>query len=280
MSYLENMSKAILLLLLGLTPFMAKGENIEVNGIYYNLVEKAKAAEVTVNPEGYYYESIIVPESIEYEGVTYTVEAISDYAFANCNNIKTISIPNTITHIGTGAFQSSRGLTDIVIPNSVKDIGIYAFFECKGLKSATIGNGVSLLSDYLFCKCDNLESISLGNGILNIGRDVFYRCDNLKSVYISDLESWFNIDFKDYALFSDYHLFLNGVEIKELVIPTSVKSIPDNVFSGCSGLTSIIFHDNITSIESGAFRDCYGLTSINIPSSVTSIGSGAFLNCI
>ena len=132
MSYLENMSKAILLLLLGLTPFMAKGENIEVNGIYYNLVEKAKAAEVTVNPEGYHYESIIVPESIEYEGVTYTVEAISDYAFANCNSIKTISIPNTITHIGTGAFQSSRGLTDIVIPNSVKDIGIYAFLNVKG----------------------------------------------------------------------------------------------------------------------------------------------------
>ena len=65
------MIKAILLLLLGLTPFMAKGENIKVNGIYYNLVEKAKSAEVAINPEGYLSESIIVPESIEYEGVTY-----------------------------------------------------------------------------------------------------------------------------------------------------------------------------------------------------------------
>lgn len=232
---------SLLLFVTMIHPTVINANAISIDGIYYNIVEKAKAAEVTSNPEGYEFETLIIPEYIEYEGETYNVEGISDYAFTNCYNIRTISLPNSLSHIGISAFSCCIGLTNIIIPNSIKDLGTFAFAGCKGLKSATIGDGVSLLSDYMFSECTNLESIKIGKGVASIGNNVFYLCNKLKSVYISDLGSWFNIFGNvNYQFLSDYHLFLNGDEIKDLVIPSTIKSIPDYVFAGCIGLTSII----------------------------------------
>jgi len=62
-----------------------------------------------------------------------------------------------------------------------------------------------------------------------------------------------------------------------------VTSIGDNVFKGCTNLTSIVIPQGVTSIGDGAFYGCTGLTRIAIPESVTSIGYamgwGAFYGC-
>ncbi|MBQ9667825.1 MAG: leucine-rich repeat domain-containing protein [Prevotella sp.] len=63
------------------------------------------------------------------------------------------------------------------------------------------------------------------------------------------------------------------------VIPSSVTSIGDYAFSGCSGLTSATIPSGVTSIGSSAFSSCSGLTSVTIPSSVKNIGYCAFVNC-
>lgn len=73
-----------------------------------------------------------------------------------------------------------------------------------------------------------------------------------------------------------HHLYLSGVEVKNLVIPSGVTSISDGAFKGCSGLTSVSIPSSVTSIGGGAFSGCSGMTSITIPNSVTSIGEGAF----
>lgn len=52
-----------------------------------------------------------------------------------------------------------------------------------------------------------------------------------------------------------------------------------NVFSGCSGLTSVTIPNSVTSIGNNAFRNCSGLTSVTIGNGVTSIGNNAFYNC-
>ena len=77
-------------------------------------------------------------------------------AFANCGNIDSISIPESVTTIGASAFFSCSGLKTIVIPNSVTNIGAEAFKYCKGLTSITIPASVTYIGALTFNDCNNL----------------------------------------------------------------------------------------------------------------------------
>ena len=195
--------------------------------------------------------------------------------FKNNENIKSIDDLKHFTNmttIGGNAFSGCTGLTSVTIPNNITNIGTMAFYQCSSLKSVTIPSSTK-----------------------SIGNLAFGECENLSSVYISDLEAWCSINFGSsvYNNTSSYYnnvpslafygtphsLYLNGKEIKHLVIPNSVTSIGNGVFEQCDGLTSITIPNTVTSIGEGAFAFCNSLTSITIPNSVKSIGKWAFSDC-
>ena len=73
-----------------------------------------------------------------------------------------------------------------------------------------------------------LTSVTIPNSVTEIGFQAFFGCSNLTSVHISDLAAWCKIEFGgDYSnpLYYAHHLYLNGEEIKDLVIPNSVTSV-------------------------------------------------------
>lgn len=79
------------------------------NGIYYNLSKGLKTASVT-NEYGdekskSYSGSITIPASIIFNDQEYKVTSIGEYAFANCAELTSLAIPNSITTIGRAAFQ-------------------------------------------------------------------------------------------------------------------------------------------------------------------------------
>ena len=74
-------------------------------------------------------------------------------------------------------------------------------------------------------------------------------------------------------------VFFGCSELTSIEIPSSVTSIGNFAFSGCSGLTGIEIPSSVTSIRDQAFSSCRGLTGIEIPSSVTKIGEAAFSGC-
>lgn len=84
---------------------------------------------------------------------TYTVTSIGNWAFAQCQTLKTVSLPNTITNITKGAFYECPALTTVNIPNSVTSIGDYAFDHCTKLTSANIPNSVTSLGKSAFFYC-------------------------------------------------------------------------------------------------------------------------------
>ena len=71
-----------------------------------------------------------------------------------------------------------------------------------------------------------------------------------------------------------------GTQVTRVTIPSSVTSIGDNAFSGCTGLTGVTIPSSVTAIGDNAFSACTRLTDVTIPSSVTAIGNSAFGRCV
>ena len=237
---------------------MMADDPVEINGIYYNLITKAKIAKVTRNPNVYYngYSGdIVIPFTVHYDNVDYSVKEIEGYAFERCSGLTSIDIPNSVTSIGAAAFYGCSGLTSITIPNSVTSIGEIAFSGCSGLTSITIPNSVTSIYGSAFSGCSGLISIDV-----DANNTIYDSRDNCNAIIETSTNS-----------------LISGC--KNTAIPNSVTSIGSYAFSGCTGLTSIDIPNSVTSIGSYAFRECSCLTSIDIPNSVTSIGVSAFSGC-
>lgn len=164
------------------------------NGINYNITSNIEPYTVEVI-EGNYTGDIVIPESIEKDGITYTVTSIKSYAFSNsqitsviipnsiviidngvfngCYFLNSVSLPNTITKIGKSSFSYCKKLTEIEIPNSVKSIGEYAFNGCSRLASISIPEGVTKIENYTFLDCSGLKTITLPSTITSIGNSAF-----------------------------------------------------------------------------------------------------------
>ena len=131
----------------------------------------------------------------------------------------------------------------------------------------TIGNSVTSIGDYAFQYCKALTSVTIGNSVTSIGEYAFEYCFSLTSVNISDIAAWCGISFSGSSsnpLYYAHHLFLNGEEVKDLVIPNSVTSIRWYAFQRCSSLTSVTIGNSVTTIGYSAFSDCSSLTSVTI----------------
>ena len=98
------MKKLLLSILLTLLPLFASAETVEIDGIWYNLVPKAKEAEVTKNPNGWYSGSVEIPASVTYNEVKYSVTSIGGSAFRDCTGLTSVTIPSSVTTIGERAF--------------------------------------------------------------------------------------------------------------------------------------------------------------------------------
>lgn len=172
---------------------------------------------------------VVIPESVTYSGITYSVTGIGDYAFNDCTSLLSIHIPDGVTSIGYGAFRGCSSWSgDITIPDGITSIEGSAFAGCSSLTSIKIPNSVTSIEDYAFDACSSLTSINIPDGLNSIGEYVFYRCTSLPSI----------------------------------TLPNGVTSIGPMAFGHCSSLTSIKIPNGVTSIGYWAFSYCSGLTSV------------------
>ncbi|MCB6042592.1 leucine-rich repeat domain-containing protein [Flavobacterium psychrophilum] len=228
-----------------LIPFLGIAQDFTANGIKYTVTSSTAPFTVKVARNANFTGAAEIPETVAYNSENYAVTAIGESAFEHCNNLTSVTIPNSATSIGRYAFGGCSGLISVTIPNSVTDIENGAFARCSGLTSVTIPNSVTTIGDEAFARCSGLTSVTIPNSVTTIGDESFAECSGLTSV----------------------------------TIPNSVTTIGDGSFALCSGLTSVTIPNSVITINRGAFALCSGLTSVTIPNSVTTIRGNAFTGC-
>ena len=283
----------------------ATAHDFKVDSIYYNIIN-SNEVEVTYGQSHYFHYhysgTVTIPATVTYDGTTYSVTAIGDWAFLRCPGLTSVVIPNSVTKIGDSAFESCAALTSIDIPNSVTSIGNQAFMDCTGLTSIDIPNSVTAISSYAFHNTAWYNNQP--DGLVYAGM-VAYK-------YKGTMPSGTNMTLKEGTLGIAVCAFMECTGLTSIVIPNSVTEIGVLAFMDCPGLTSLVVEsgnprydsrnncnaiietasntliagckntiipNSVTEIGYGAFRGCTGLTSIDIPNSVTKIGELAFDSC-
>lgn len=240
----------------------------KVDNICYNLNYNNQTATVTYSGyphnndyTGHYNDSeslkdrdIVIPSTITYNNVEYTVTAIGDKAFYDSENsvlMSSITIPSTVTSIGELAFYKCTNLTSIIIPSSVTTIGSSAFSNCSGLTSITIPNSITSIGVGAFDETPWYSNMP--DGMVYAGK-VAYK-------YKGTMPNNTNIEIEEGTGSISPYAFLSCSGLTSLKIPNSVTNIGDYAFYGCSGLNSVnIKSVNPVSIYSNTFSNSTNAT--------------------
>ena len=305
-----------LMLAVLLSALSASAYAFKVDGIAYNKNGDGKSVYVAYG--GDYTGPVTIPERVTYDGATYSVTTIGDYAFSDCTGLTSVTIPSSVNSIGEEAFRGCTGLTSVTIPTSVTEIGYSAFggtpwynnqpdgvvyigkvaYEFKGeMASGTainIKEGTVSISGYAFYGCTGLTSVTIPNSVTEIGWSAFEGCTALTSVTFNatnckspdtTYEAWFqDCPLTSLVIGNDVKsipscLAYYQTRLTTVTIPNSVISIGWYAFVGCTGLTSVTIPNSVTEIGYSAFYGCTGLTSVTIPNSITKIRDDTFKGC-
>ena len=143
----------------------------------YSIREGAKVIEKEAFSECNSLKSVIIPNS---------VTIIEDWAFLGCCSLRSIDIPDSVTKIGVSAFSGCSSLMIIHMPDSVTSIGYNAFEGCISLKNIRIPDSVTSIGSNAFEECVSLKSIIIPDSVTRIEGWTFYYCKSLESIIIPD----------------------------------------------------------------------------------------------
>ena len=220
-------------------------------------------SEFTIRKTDRGVEQVYVPKTKEelYEYIYIAVEQAKKdgtYPDVNLNNIDISELEDGELE---GLFSDKIYMINPDISNwNIKSIPNRFFDSNKQIKEFTISDSVTRIGEWAFWDCDNIK----------------------KTKYTGDIAGWCNINFEtghSNPMSYSHNLYINDVEVKDLVIPNSVKSIGNYVFYKCRSLNSVTIPNSVTSIGEYAFDGCSKITSITIPNSVMSIEMGVFCGC-
>lgn len=282
------------LLALASVASISAGYRYLIDGIEYELEYPAHAYVTWKNNfnygASYTEDTIIIPEAVIYGESANVVERILADAFRNSENLKYVSIPETVTQIGERAFENASALPSITLPSGLTVLSTHTFNFCSSLKSVTLPQNLTTIGEGAFMRCTVLDSITLPASLLSIASWAFYACDSLSSIVIPDK-----------TLSIGGHAFYECGNLKSVTIGQKLKTLPERSFAACD-LRAINIPDNITSLGEGVFENngklrsvrfssalteipenafyyCRSLDSVYLPSGVTSIGKWAFAYC-
>ncbi|MBQ9418616.1 MAG: leucine-rich repeat domain-containing protein [Bacteroidales bacterium] len=203
---------------------------------------------------------LVIPEEVEYRGVTYKVVAIGERAFAGCGKITSVSLPTSLKSIGAYAFVQCTGLKgSIVIGEAVESIGNSAFFGCGITEVEFNAEACDEMGDAngnaVFGNCNALKRVTFGADVKRIPAYAFAGLDNLKIPWELPAKLEY---IGDYAF--SYCSAIYG----DLYIPDGVRKIGEHAFTHCHLIKSLILPEHLDAIGARAFMQCINIKEITV----------------
>ncbi|MDR2118134.1 MAG: leucine-rich repeat domain-containing protein [Tannerellaceae bacterium] len=170
------------------------------------------------------------------------VECIERGAFASCEALASLSLPQSLTEIDEMAFEDCRHLASILLPSGVEQVGVHAFHGCIRLESIPVEEGEGVYSSQ--------------DGILFRDGKELICCPEGKASADCHIPAG-TLSIADYA-------FAHCTRLKSVGLPYGLTWIGKGAFYGCEGLTSILIPRSVQRIGEDAFYDCSGLQDLTV----------------
>jgi hypothetical protein len=210
------------------------------------------------------------------------LKSIGIESFKNCRSLSSVALHGNLESVGWSAFEGCTSLQKVVADNLECwcKIGFgnngnplinahHLFIGDEEVTNLVIPSSIHMIHYGAFEGCTGLKSLFIHKDVKEIAYGAFNNCTSLERVDIEDLEAWCNIEFGsgddtfsplNYA----HYLFLNGDEIKKLVIPDGIQSVKYESFQGCWSLTSVEIPSTVQYIGEFAFSDCVNIDTVII----------------
>lgn len=201
--------------------------DFEVDGIYYTIISLDDLTCGVASGDNEYSGDIVIPSSVKYSNMDFTVTRIEYQAFKN-SNVTSVEIPSTISYIGNEAFYNSS-LKYVEIPNSVTYLGTMAFYKSDIIR-IEIPSSIGEIPKSCFNGCKNLSEVKIADGITLIDQNAFVGCISLETIEIPN--SVKSIGYIEGS-------FKDCTNLKHISLGNSVSYIAERCFIGCNNLKTI-----------------------------------------
>ncbi len=128
--------------------------------------------------------TVIIPATVEIDGVKYSVTAIEKNAFKNNKYIKSVSIGKNVKTVGASAFYKCRKLKTVKFGSNIVTIGDKAFYKCTALTKISLPSKLKTIGKSAFYGCKKVTAITIGKSVERIGEKAFYGCSKVKTITI------------------------------------------------------------------------------------------------
>ena len=263
----KNMTKMLLLATMLMASSSMWAYDFIVDGLRYskksaNEVWVAKYSEYasSVNYEG----DIVVLDEVVYEGVTYKVTGVSQWAFGNNSRITSVTLGNNVKTLDEKSFYQSRNMKKVVLGKSVEKIMAYAFDSCDKLTGMQLPESLVEIGECAF-SATSITWIAIPDKVTTVGRAAFMSCSELASATIG----------KGLTTIGD-EMFASCSALKSITVPDHEKTIGNKAFSK-AGVETVYIGKGVTSIEKLAFAACKNLKTVYAaPAKPATLGTNVF----
>lgn len=172
------------------------------------------------------------------------ITTIGSYSFLGCTNLNTVELPRALQRIKSNAFRGCVSLQKVNLSNELSVIESNAFYGCSRLQNPELPESLTTIGAYAFGGCTFIKAIELPEKVTSIGAGAF-----------------------------------SATSITSIIIPETIKEIPQDLCRDCKSLETVVLSSSVTSIKDGAFYSCEALNSINLKEGIKTIGNEAFYYC-